>query len=70
MHFWFDVDLSDIDLLNVDLLEQRYAHLDLFVSKTSWRRLQDISSRRLEDQQMFAGKYFRGLKAILFTPVT
>ena len=50
-------------MLNVDLLDQRYTHLDLFVSKTSWRRLQDMSSRRLqdmssrrlEDQQMFAG---------------
>ena len=49
MHFGFALDLSDIDLLNVDLLDQRYAHLDLFVSKTSWRRLQDISSRRLQD---------------------
>ena len=40
MHFGFALDLSDIDLLNVDLLDQRYTHLDLFVSKTSWRRLQ------------------------------
>ena len=110
MHFGFALDLSDIDLLNVDLLDQRYTHLDLFVSKTSWRRLQrnnfsssktssrrfarclqdvfasvqdvletswktkncyteDVlktssrhvfkaSSRRLEDQQMFAGQLF------------
>ena len=36
MHFGFSLDLSDIDLLNVDLLD----HLDLFVFKTSWRRLQ------------------------------
>ena len=49
MHFGFALDLSDIDLLNVDLLDQRYTHLDLFVSKTSWRRLQDMSSRRLQD---------------------
>ena len=49
MHFGFTLDLSDIDLLSVDLLDQRYTHLDLFVSKTSWRRLQDISSRRLQD---------------------
>ena len=48
MHFGFALDLSDIDLLNVDLLDQRYTHLDLFVSKTSWRRLQDMSSRRLQ----------------------
>ena len=49
MHFGFFLDLPDIDLLNVDLLDQRYAHLDLFVSKTSWRGLQDMSSRRLQD---------------------
>ena len=49
MHFGFALDLSDIDLLNIDLLDQRYTHLDLFVSKTSWRRLQDMSSRRLQD---------------------
>ena len=49
MHFGFALDLSDIDLLNVDLLDQRYTHLDLFVSKTSWRSLQDMSSRRLQD---------------------
>ena len=35
MHFGFALDLSDIDLLNVDLLDQSYTHLDLFVSKTS-----------------------------------
>ena len=45
MHFGFTLDLSDIDLLSVDLLDQRYTHLDLFVSKTSWRRLEDMSSR-------------------------
>ena len=49
MHFGFALDLSDIDLLNIDLLDQRYTHLDLFVSKTSWRRLHDMSSRRLQD---------------------
>ena len=49
MHFGFALDLSDIDLLNVDLLDPKYTHLDLFVSKTSWRRLQDMSSRRLQD---------------------
>ena len=35
MHFGFALDLSDIDLLNVDLLDQRYTHFDLLVSKTS-----------------------------------
>ena len=49
MHFGFVLDLSDIDLLNVDLLDQRYTHLDLSVSKTSWRSLQDMSSKRLQD---------------------
>ena len=49
MHFGFTLDLSDIDLLSVDLLDQRYTHLDLFVSKTPWRRLEDMSSRRLQD---------------------
>ena len=41
--------MPDIDLLNIDLLDQRCAHLDLFVSKMSWRHLQDMSSRRLQD---------------------
>ena len=59
MHFGFALDLSDIDLLNIDSIDQRYTHLDLldtdipvnilFASKTSWRRLQDMSSRRLQD---------------------
>ena len=44
MHFGFA-----LDLLNVNLLDERYTHLDLFVSQTSWRRLQDMSSRRLQD---------------------
>ena len=29
MNFGFALDLSDIDLLNIDLLDQRYTHLDL-----------------------------------------
>ena len=49
MHFGFTLDLSDIDFLNVDLLDQSYTHLYLFVSETSWRRRQDMSSRRLQD---------------------
>ena len=52
MHFGFALDLPDIDLL-----DQRYTHLDLLVSKTpprhvfkmSSRRFQDMSSRRLQD---------------------
>ena len=57
MHFGFPLDFSDIDLLNVDLLDQRYTRLDLFVSKTSSRRLQDMSSRRLEE--VFSVTIFR-----------
>ena len=64
MHFGFALDLSDIDLLNVDLLDQRYTHLDLLASKTSsrslqhnnfpcsktsWRRLEDAFARHLQD---------------------
>ena len=51
-------------MLNVDLLDQRYAHLDLFVSKTSWRRLQDMSlshvfktsSKRLQRNNFLSSK--------------
>ena len=58
MHFGFALDLSDIDLLNVDLLDQRYTHLDLSVSKTSWRRLQDISCLQdaLEQEKLLRWK--------------
>ena len=69
MHFGFALDLSDIDLLNIDLLDQRYTHLDLLdtdipskhfaclqnVFKMLSRHVFKMSSRRLEDQQMFAG---------------
>ena len=58
MHFGFALELSNVDLLNIDLLE---THLDLLdtnipskyfaclhnVFKTSSRHLQDMSSRRL-----------------------
>ena len=61
MHFGFALDLSDIDLLNIDLLDQRYTHLDLLdtdipskhfvcfqdVSMTSSRYFQDMSSRHV-----------------------
>ena len=60
MHFGFALELSDVDLLNIDLLD---THLDLlgtdipskcfaclhYVFKTSSRRIQDMSSRRLQD---------------------
>ena len=56
MHFGFALDLSDIDLWNIDLLE---THLDLldtdipskhfFVPIASSTRLQDMSLRHLQD---------------------
>ena len=60
MHFGFALELSNVDLLNIDLLD---THLDLLdtdipskyfaclhnVFKTSSRYLQDMSSRRLQD---------------------
>ena len=60
MHFGFALELSNVDLLNIDLLD---THLDLLdtdipskyfaclhnVFKTSSRHLQDMSSRRLQD---------------------
>ena len=62
MYFGFALDLSDRDLLNIDLLNQRYTHLDLldtdipskhFVSlQDVWKTsssLQDMSSRPLQD---------------------
>ena len=56
MHFGFAIDLSDIDLWDIDYLDRDLDLLDtntplntLFVSKTSSRGLQDVSSRRLED---------------------
>ena len=63
MHFGFALDSSDTDLLNKDLLDQRYTNLDLLdtgipgkhfvclqdVLKTSSRGLQNTSSRRLQD---------------------
>ena len=64
MHFVFALDLSDIDLGNMDLLDIHLYLLDtdipskhIFVSITSSRRFQDMSStlrqdmssRRLED---------------------
>ena len=58
MHFGFALELSNVDVLNTDLLD---THLDLldtdisskyfvffFVSIMSSRRLQDMSSRRLQ----------------------
>ena len=70
MHLVFALELSDIDLWNIDLLD---THLDLLspdkytdipskyficlqnVFKTSSRHVLKTSSRCLQDQQMFAG---------------
>ena len=60
MHFGFALELSNVDLLNIDLLD---THLDLLdtdipskyfvclhnIIKMSSRHLQDMPSRRLED---------------------
>ena len=60
MHFGFALELSNVDLLNIDLLD---THLDLLdtdipskyfvclhnVFKMTSRQLQDMPSRRLED---------------------
>ena len=77
--FRFALDSSDIDLWNIDLLDAhtfrfwRYRYPHFFVSKTSWRcfqdmssgHLQDMSSRRLQDtssrrvQDVFSVTIFR-----------
>ena len=60
MHFGFAIDLSDIDLWNIDLLDTPLDLLDIDITsknfvclpdvfKTSSRRLQDMSSRCLQD---------------------
>ena len=52
MHFGFALDLPNIDLLNIDLLDQRYTHLDLLDSDIPSKVFMtscEISSRRLHD---------------------
>ena len=61
MHFGFALELSDIDLLNTDLLDTHLGLLNskisiqispvsiLYVSIKSSRGLQDMSSRHLQD---------------------
>ena len=70
MHFGFALELSDIDLWNTDLLDTHLGLLNpkisiqispvsvLFLSIKYLRGLQDMYSRHLQDQQMFAGYYF------------
>ena len=53
MHFGFALDLSDIDLLNIDLLDQRYTHLDLLdtdIPNKYFVCLQDVLKTCLQDQ--------------------
>ena len=55
MHFGFVLELSNIDLWNIDLLDTHLDLLDtdipsiLLFSIMSSRRLQDMSSRHLQD---------------------
>ena len=46
MHFGFALELSEIDLWNIDLLDTDIPSI-LFVSIIPSRHLQDMSSRRL-----------------------
>ena len=60
MHFRFAVELSDIDLWNIYLLETHSNLLDADIPGNYFvclhnDKLQDMPSRRLQDQQMFAG---------------
>ena len=54
MHFGVALELSNVDLLNIDLLD---AHLDLLDTDipSKYFVFSIMSSRRLQDQQMFAG---------------
>ena len=47
MHFGFALDLSDIDLLNKDLLDQRYTYTHLYLVFP--RRLEDVFKICLQD---------------------
>ena len=55
MHFGFALELSNVDSLNIDLLDTHLDLLDtdipsiLLFSIMSSRRLQDMSSRHLQD---------------------
>ena len=69
MHFAFVLELSNIDLWNIDVLVTHLDLLDtvssvsiLFVSIMSSRRLQDISSRHL---QGMSSRRFQGMSSII-----
>ena len=58
MHFGFALALSDIDLLNIDLLDQRYPHLGLLDTDISSTHLliSKMSSRRLQRNNLSSSK--------------
>ena len=58
MHFGFALALSDIDLLNIDLLDQRYPHLGLLDTGISSTHLliSKMSSRRLQRNNLSSSK--------------
>ena len=74
MYFGFFLDLSDIDLWNTDLLDTHLGLFDTDIpckhffclhnvfktsSRHDFKHLQEMSSRRLqEDQEMFAGYFW------------
>ena len=71
MHFGFALGSSDIDLWNIDLFDTHLGLLGTDISskhffylldvlKTSSRHVFKTFSRRLEDQQMFAGYILKG----------
>ena len=58
MHFGFALELSNVDLLNIDLLDTRLDLLDTDIPSKYFACLHNVfktSSRRLQDQHMFAG---------------
>ena len=66
MHFGFaldsrNIDLWDIDFLDADVFKASWKTKNCYaedVLKTSSRHVLKTSSRRLQDQQMFAGFIF------------
>ena len=52
----FALELSNVDLLNIDLLDTHLDLLDTDISNKYFACLHIMSSRRLQDQQMFAGR--------------
>ena len=57
MHFGFALEFSNVDLLNIDLLDKISPVSILLDPIMPSRRLQDMSSRRLQD--VFSATIFR-----------